>query len=443
MPAASPANHTATENSMASVPVSPPGPRRAKFRLRVEDYHQVNRSNDMPTKHILHIRANDLVAQCISEPLSRGETTLFDYTSVNPRNPKKTAGGKLGKSRVIVSIRQGLSEDPDNFDLRHKGITLVAENIRPLGDGLYQVVMTDAEHHGIVDGLHTLHLLHEVARERSFRENGSLDRAMVEVNVITDASDRQLIVDLAEGLNTNLQVDDSDLDNLEGIYDHLKDVVKNSPFAYPVEFRAGEVKGSEKFDVEYVIQLIELFNIHDYPANGDDPKAPSSIHSNRSKTRQNFRDAMAAGNIETRRKRALTDLLPTIIRLADIVCDKVGPYREKQDFNQLYHTREGKTNLNHTWLFVALSPFRLLLDSAYRWRIDPLTIAQDTQVLDVLGEILKKKTAGAINRKDLEKAEVYEILLERFRYALLRLGHDWVIDPKHQSPTEPDNGTIA
>jgi hypothetical protein len=83
MPAVSTANQAATENPMAGVPVSrPPSPRRAKFGLKVEDYHQVNRKNHIPTKHILHMRASDLVSHCISEPLSRGEATLFDYTSV-------------------------------------------------------------------------------------------------------------------------------------------------------------------------------------------------------------------------------------------------------------------------------------------------------------------------------------------------------------------------
>jgi hypothetical protein len=63
----------------------------------------------------LHIRASDLVAQGIFEPLARDEPTLLDYIDVNPRGPKITAGGKVCKSRVIDSIRKGLIDDPDNL----------------------------------------------------------------------------------------------------------------------------------------------------------------------------------------------------------------------------------------------------------------------------------------------------------------------------------------
>ena len=75
---------------------------------------------------------------------------LWDWRDVNPREVNR-------RSTVYKSIVQTLTQDPERFHERNRGITIVADELH-FDDKRREAILPLADHkaHGVVDGAHTL-----------------------------------------------------------------------------------------------------------------------------------------------------------------------------------------------------------------------------------------------------------------------------------------------
>lgn len=194
---------------------------------------------------------------------------LKNWMEVNPRKPVMDAQGHL-KGPVAKRLNQTLVDDPMTFVLKNIGIFLLAKDVnwqkKEGGHGVLEVTMDDPTKHGVVNGGHTLHAILE-ARESEDYEAG---KAFVPVHVLVGI-DETYIVDLAEGLNRSLQVNDKSLENLDGTFDEIKRVLNGHPGAEQIAYRQGD---EGEIDILFVLTLLGCFNMDKYP---DRRKHPNDL----------------------------------------------------------------------------------------------------------------------------------------------------------------------
>ena len=128
-------------------------------------------------KHIFLVRCSDLPPGLSKEANARD----FEGRDLNKRvyrDVRDTLTGSIGV--------------PGTFDLLNKGITIVADSVRRLNDGEYEVVIDDGQ--GIVDGGHTYDIICDTREKTQIPDN-----QFVEVRIITGIP-KSWIVEIAMGL---------------------------------------------------------------------------------------------------------------------------------------------------------------------------------------------------------------------------------------------------
>lgn len=207
-------------------------------------------------KHWFTVRASDL--------------PLDISTKANARDPEGL------NRRVYRDVRDSLQSGSGMFDLMNKGITILAKKVRVIDkhDMTFEVTVDDDE--GIVDGGHTAKLIWDA------QENDIPDNQYVEV-YIKVGIEPEMIVDIARGLNTGMQVREHSLFNLDGVFDWLKDEISNTEYADDVAWSESDNK---EHDVRELIAILECFNVFDYP--NDQDRHPVSAYEKWSMPLSNF-----------------------------------------------------------------------------------------------------------------------------------------------------------
>jgi hypothetical protein len=175
-------------------------------------------------------------------------------TSANARDP-------VGLNRrVYKDVRSSLDGETatlGTFDLMNKGITILARSVQMVDKdrGLFDVIVDDEEG-GIVDGAHTAKII-----EEANDENTTPDEQYVEVYVRTGVTS-ELISDIARGLNTGIQVAPQSIYNIAGVFDWLKEEIRDKPYESKISWSESD---DEDYDVRDLIAILEVFNIFDFP----------------------------------------------------------------------------------------------------------------------------------------------------------------------------------
>lgn len=227
----------------------------------------------------IQLRARD--ARRIEDPVTRGDRHFFvvnvlDIPQGIPTNPNPR---DQDIDRAIYKrIAKSLLNDEDQggeknaFFVKNKGITILATSVRRVGapDGQRYLLEFDGEANGIADGAHTYKLILEHQHEiQAFNKDAPDDHKIdqyVEVRVLTGPRLSDLFLDIAGGLNTGVQVQPAALANLAHHFDWLKDVLRNSPYEDKIAFKQFE---DGEFTVTDVLCILDLFNIIDFPVDGD------------------------------------------------------------------------------------------------------------------------------------------------------------------------------
>ncbi|QDU27242.1 AIPR protein [Anatilimnocola aggregata] len=196
-----------------------------------------------------------------------------DDANVRPQNENK---------RVYKEVEKHLrneSGERNTFHLKNKGITVLAQEVKRQNDEDPTQILFTHKNQGIVDGGHTYKIIRN-NRERIKEHNAMIAasssltdqdkeamyiRQFVKLEVLTGLN-ASLTSEIARGLNTAVQVQEQTLANFDGKFDWIKAVLKDEPYLKEIAFRENE---DQDMDVGDVLRILELFNIHDYPVEGN------------------------------------------------------------------------------------------------------------------------------------------------------------------------------
>jgi hypothetical protein len=238
---------------------------------------------------------------------------LWDWREVNPREVNR-------RSSVYKGICATLSQEPERFHERNRGITIVAEDIA-YDDKRQEVVLTlsDNKLHGIVDGAHTLSAILEIQSQLT----GGFWPAHVFLKVVTGVDSDQ-IAEIAGGLNTSQQVDLKSLENLREHFAVLQDTLKNQPYAGQIAYKMNEDK---PIDVREILYYLAVFDSEEY----DERRHPVSLFGRKEGIVRRFAE-QAGEKSDSESFKILISRAPDILRLRDMIEEKalqqnVGRYK--------------------------------------------------------------------------------------------------------------------
>lgn len=183
---------------------------------------------------------------------------LNDWMKTNPREQKMT-------TNVAKNIKESLIEN-ENFHELNRGIVLSVDKVTyDNKNGIVEIKLEDPEVHGNIDGGHTLRAIFELNEEGMIEEERYV---FLEMFTGIDSP-----VELASARNTSVQVDLKSIEELQKSFDVLKDVMKNSKFAYRIAYKMNEHYNEDNInpiDVREIIAVISMFSQTLYPLKNAD-----------------------------------------------------------------------------------------------------------------------------------------------------------------------------
>lgn len=225
---------------------------------------------------------------------------LWDWRDVNPREVNT-------KTTVYKAISGTLTQEPERFHERNRGVTVVAESLS-YDDKRQEVVIgvSDKAAHGVVDGAHTLHAI--INHEKQASDSDGTAYVFVKVVTGVEASE---IAEIAGGLNTSQQVDLKSLENLREHFDSLKRALKDEPYADRIAYKMNE---DLPVDVREVLYYLAVFDCSVY----NDKTHPVALFGRKEGIVRRF--AEQAGDPEAGDSfRILISRAPEILRLRDVL----------------------------------------------------------------------------------------------------------------------------
>lgn len=375
-----------------------------EFTLNCDDYRtlKIPSSGDQNLKlGTLFVKVEDLPEK------------LLNWMEVNPRNPKYTKAGNLSGA-VSRSIVKTLQEEPRVFSLKNLGIYLLVDDVRSArvaGDKhTVTVSLTNPKKHGIVNGGHTFTAIRQVI-DQGLYDEGAFVRLHLYMNIPEED-----IVELAEGLNKNLQVTATSLSNLTNEFEIIKAAMKGKRGESEIAYADGD-PGS--VDVLEVLHIISCFDLKTYPTND---RQPNDIFGSKQKILDRYCRDIKEDNSSYRK---LISNLHELLVLSDEVQKKcaaktsyykvkntdennrVGSDKHKKD--AIFSTGTIGGFIPQGWLYPMLSALRANMSKTawqngeIKWLIDPNDLLDE--IIDKLADIIKaqhkdnKNKPGEVGRK--------------------------------------------
>ncbi len=161
------------------------------------------------------------------------------------------------KSSVARAIRESLIEEPEDFHLLNRGLTITARDVEyDNRSEQLRLRMPNAMEHGILDGGHTYRVIEEAKKEHQHESPPpEFFNAFVKVEILTGV--QGMITDLAEARNTSTQVKPFAIDNLADRFDWIKDTLAGSGFEGLIGYKENEDKPLSVVDI---IAYMTLFH---------------------------------------------------------------------------------------------------------------------------------------------------------------------------------------
>jgi hypothetical protein len=211
--------------------------------------------------------------------------TLIEWSEVNPR-----AQNKNGKQ--VKSIITGLEQNPELFVHKNLGVNILVEKARII-DKEIVLKLYDPSIEGVVNGGHTLVAL------KMFKElhPEQAKKVFVMLNIsygkgLYEKSDT--IVDIAVGLNTCEKVPARDIDNMQGEYDTIKELLKKEPYFSRIVFRSNEEDNDKKLTVGNILSLMYIFDQRYWPDDhGISVSQPTDAYNSKKHTSERHKKYMA------------------------------------------------------------------------------------------------------------------------------------------------------
>jgi hypothetical protein len=183
----------------------------------------------------------------------------------NPRDPEVN---RPVYRTVAKSLRNSDDTIPGSFHLKHRGIKIVAADVRKAsqttegGFDQYEIVFpSDDDLCGIVDGGHS----YEIIRESNGKGETPTDQ-YVELKVETRVPE-SLVTDIAGGLNTSMQVQLKSLEDLRNSFEFLKQAF-GPKLSEKVSWHEGD---PGDVDVVDIIAMLSCFDTIGHPGRESHP----------------------------------------------------------------------------------------------------------------------------------------------------------------------------
>lgn len=357
-------------------------------------------------------------------------SALADWKGVNPREVKTSTA-------VYKQIVGTLNEEPTAFADRNRGLTVSARNVEYDAKQKEVVInLTEKEIHGVIDGGHTLHAILEAQQSPPEGEW----KAEVFLKVITGVDSTQ-IVEIAGGLNSSQAVDLRSLENLEGHFKSLQEVLKKEPYAKDIAYKMNEQK---PIDVREVLYYLAVFDCSVY----SDDRHPTALFGRKEGIVRDFAEQFSEkkknGNGERGDSfKILITKAPEILRLRDLIEKKalqlpIGRFKagkdvrvrssknRPNDLSFLGEKVQGKLPLG--WIMPMLGGFRANVDwnkpeGTLSWKVDPkeLLEASISSLLDRIKEIHANE--GSRPEYVGRNSTAWRTCYERVQIAILSKGH--------------------
>lgn len=342
-------------------------------------------------------------------PLS--ELTKFQLGHIpwaNPRHPNP-------KSQMARTIIASALENRGRFHQLNRGVTLIADDGK-LDHETLTVEFGPSAKRGLIDGGTTVGAL-AVAIANGFTQSQEKDeQQFVRIQVFCGPWTDEEVVDLAEALNTSVQVDSFSIANLASQFEWIKTTLKNLPH------KVSYFKNDEgDISIEDIIQWLALFMVDD----------PSAAYSSKEKCLEHYEN-----NIQDYEK--CRDVLIDIIKLSEYI-----PLHAKIQYNApgdkkfkklaiISDSTKGSTyslpilgetidfTPHKAWVFPLLASLRPALDKSkkpFKWKTEPF------KLFDRLAPELMSKVNRSYNSLQNFNAvgrnpDLYELLMEKVEKAL-------------------------
>lgn len=183
----------------------------------------------------------------------------------NPREPNTNR-------QVYKKVRDsllGIDGTPTGaFHLKHGGLVIVADEVKQLGKDSdeYKIYFDPDRMQGVVNGGHSYALLRDAIEAAGA---GKVDpippEQFVELKVHVGVPE-DLVPDLADGLNTSMQVRAESLADLRERFDWLKAVLDGHPGAEAISWHEGD-DGESQYGIREVLARIMAMDPERYPLN--------------------------------------------------------------------------------------------------------------------------------------------------------------------------------
>jgi hypothetical protein len=227
---------------------------------------------------------------------------LNEWKGVNPR------GVDLNSS-VAREIRRTIDEEPKAFLYRNRGLVILAKSCSlNTKSKMVTIALDDKELHGLLDGGHT----YAVIQQALCDVKEGWEDVYVNVQVLTGFNELEEVVDLAAARNTSQQVKDYSLDNMQGHFDMIKEVLSGQPYADKIAYMENDkgVDGEDK-PVDIVRDILSCLVCFDIVHFTED-NHPLKVYNSKFQVLRHFEKSAD-------RLKGLVRLLPGMLNLVDTI----------------------------------------------------------------------------------------------------------------------------
>ena len=232
---------------------------------------------------------------------------IKDWRKINVRDAKLTSG-------VAKKIATTLKDEPENFFFKNRGLTLLAESVSyDSKTNKLKMELSNPEMHGLLDGGHSF----MVIQEHNENNSDELDErpAFVRIEILEGIKEKEQVVGIVESRNTSTQVRQESLDNLRGIYEGIKTILKKETYADHIAYKEFELleDGSRKnIDIKDILSYLMCFDREAF----NDSNQPINAYKSKSAVVDHFQKH------HTRMEKYLP-LLPDILSLYDTIYENL------------------------------------------------------------------------------------------------------------------------
>jgi len=337
-----------------------------------------------------------------------GEALKFQLGNipwVNPRHPNP-------KSKMARVIKASVFENRGKFHLLNRGATVIAEDGK-LEQEVLHVEFGPAKKRGLIDGGTTIGALVDALTDGFTQNLEKEDSQLFRVQVFCGRWTDEEVVDLAEALNTSVQVDSFSIANLAGTFDWIKNALQKSRAPCKVSYFTND---EGEVGIDDIVQWLALFMMDE----------PHTAYTSKEKCLEHFE-----ANLDEYKK--CEAVLPDIIRLSEYV-----PFQSKLLYNASGNHKFGRLGIisdstkgstyklpvlgetidyapHKAWVFPLMASLKPVLEKTtnpFKWRKDPF------KVFDKLSSELVTKVNRSYGSLQTFNAvgknpDLYELLMEK------------------------------